>query len=212
MTRFFDPSFLDGHELYHPRCGRGAAIVALRRNPDGTGVRDPFNSGKPVARSFNARAPDDVGAAPAFGRRGGQVAALHATRRRPRRDSLAHLSDPVPGPHCILGAGTSNPCPLLHMPPPAPVADSHRHLVRARLPSKFSPRTGPILLSHRQSRSDLQREIILLEWTPSLRAGKQWCIRTRRAQGLPCMRRAIALRRLSHPGCAYLCSHPARPV
>ncbi len=66
MSRMFDPILLDSHDLYHARYGRGAIILAVRRNADGTAESKQHSLDRYVAKLFNARDSRDHDSAPKF--------------------------------------------------------------------------------------------------------------------------------------------------
>ena len=55
MTRMFDPNLLNSHDLFHVRYGRGAIIVAIRREPDETAKSKERGLDRHVWKRFNAR-------------------------------------------------------------------------------------------------------------------------------------------------------------
>ena len=66
MTRLFDSSLLKSHDLYHAKYGRGAVIIAIRKDPDNVTRRETINSDKHVARLYNSREPGREKTAPPF--------------------------------------------------------------------------------------------------------------------------------------------------
>lgn len=66
MAQRIDLSLLDGHELYHLRYGRGAVIVAVRRDPDETTAAETSKQDKYLASLYNARGPGNSGTVPEF--------------------------------------------------------------------------------------------------------------------------------------------------
>ena len=55
MTRMIDPILLDSHDVYHLRYGRGAILIAIRRDPDGSAKSERYSLDNYVAKLFNAR-------------------------------------------------------------------------------------------------------------------------------------------------------------
>lgn len=68
MTQLFDSALLDSHHLYHARYGRGAVIVAVRKESNDAGASGRASSDEFVARRFNARDRDDTRTFPTFDR------------------------------------------------------------------------------------------------------------------------------------------------
>ena len=66
MRKLIDPSLLDAHDLYHARYGRGAVIVAVRKNPDSTTKPDINSRDRQVARFYNERGAGNFSSAPDF--------------------------------------------------------------------------------------------------------------------------------------------------
>ena len=66
MQKLIDSSLLDDHDLYHARYGRGAVIVAVRKDPDGTTKPDINSRDRQLARHYNERGPGNLGGAPDF--------------------------------------------------------------------------------------------------------------------------------------------------
>ena len=66
MTRLLDPVLIESHDLFHARYGRGAVIVAIRRDTGETPSGDGAKLHLHVARLYNARNLGDTGTAPAF--------------------------------------------------------------------------------------------------------------------------------------------------
>ena len=66
MTRLFDPSLLESHDLYHAKYGRGAVIIAIRKDRNDVAQQGKNKSDKYIARLFNSRDPDRQQAPPPF--------------------------------------------------------------------------------------------------------------------------------------------------
>ena len=66
MTGLLDPALIDSHDLFHARYGRGAVIVAIRRDTGEMPSPDAARWHQHVARLYNARNRGDTGSAPAF--------------------------------------------------------------------------------------------------------------------------------------------------
>lgn len=66
MTTLFDQTFLDSHDLYHLRYGRGAVIVAVRRDSSKSPNKDRSRHDKYVAGLYNTRGPANLASAPDF--------------------------------------------------------------------------------------------------------------------------------------------------
>ena len=66
MTRLFDETLVQTHDLYHVRYGRGAVIVAIRRDHGDTPDQDRAKQHMHVARTYNTRETGLAGSAPAF--------------------------------------------------------------------------------------------------------------------------------------------------
>ena len=66
MTRLFDPALVDSHDLYHARYGRGAVIVAIRRDSGEMPSPETAKWHEHVARLYNTSNKWDAGPAPAF--------------------------------------------------------------------------------------------------------------------------------------------------
>ena len=66
MTPIFDPAFVESHDLYHARYGRGAVVVAIPKDPDPAMAGKRRSRGLHAAGLFNARVPGDTGSAPAL--------------------------------------------------------------------------------------------------------------------------------------------------
>lgn len=66
LSQLLDPTFLDGHDLYHLRYGRGAVIVATRRDPKGSTNSEKNNRDVFLARYYCARVRGNPYSAPAF--------------------------------------------------------------------------------------------------------------------------------------------------
>ena len=64
MMRVFDSSLLESHHLYHAKYGRGAVIVAIRKDVDNIVRNRTFNSDHRVVRLFHARERDHESTAP----------------------------------------------------------------------------------------------------------------------------------------------------
>ena len=66
MVRLFDSSLLKSHDLYHAKYGRGAVIVAIRKDRNDVERQRTINSDKYVARLYNSRELGNVVSAPPF--------------------------------------------------------------------------------------------------------------------------------------------------
>ena len=66
MTRLFDSSLIESHDLYHAKYGRGAVIIPIRKDPDNVTRNGTINSDKYVARLYNSRELGSVHTAPPF--------------------------------------------------------------------------------------------------------------------------------------------------
>ena len=66
MTPLFDQTFLDSHDLYHARYGRGAVIVAVRRDRRESPDQDRSKHDKYVAGLYNTLGPTNLASAPDF--------------------------------------------------------------------------------------------------------------------------------------------------
>ena len=66
MTHLLDPTLVDSHDLYHARYGRGAVIVAIRRDSGETPSPETTKWHEHVARLYIARNRWDTGSAPPF--------------------------------------------------------------------------------------------------------------------------------------------------
>ena len=66
LSRQFDPTFRESHDLYHLRYGRGVVIFATRR--DVTGSNDSKKSSRDtyLARHYSARVRGSPSSGPAF--------------------------------------------------------------------------------------------------------------------------------------------------
>ena len=66
MTRLLDSSLHKSHDFYHAKYGRGAVIIAIRKDRNDAAQQRTINSDKYVARLFNSRELGDAGKAPPF--------------------------------------------------------------------------------------------------------------------------------------------------
>ena len=66
MTRLFDSSLHESHDFYHAKYGRGAVIIAIRKDRNDATQRGKINSDKYVARLFNSRELGEERTAPPF--------------------------------------------------------------------------------------------------------------------------------------------------
>ena len=66
MKQIFDSSLLDEHDLYHVKHGRGALIIAVRRDLDETANNKRSGEDKYVARLYNERGPGNFSSSPVF--------------------------------------------------------------------------------------------------------------------------------------------------
>ena len=66
MPRLFDQDLLDTHDLYHARYGRGAVIVAVRRDTGEEPDQKRISEHRHAAHVYNAREPGSHSSAPAF--------------------------------------------------------------------------------------------------------------------------------------------------
>lgn len=66
MTQLIDETFLENHDLYHARYGRGAVIVAVRRHGAESPDEDRSKYDKYVAGLYNTRGPANLASAPDF--------------------------------------------------------------------------------------------------------------------------------------------------
>ena len=66
MTRLFDETLVQTHDLYHLRYGRGAVIVAIQRDAGDETDPDRASWHKYVAQLYNARDAGSPSSAPTF--------------------------------------------------------------------------------------------------------------------------------------------------
>ena len=64
MTRLFDETLVETHDFYHLRYGRGAVIVAIRRDPGDTPGQNSAKHHQYVAGLYNTRESGWVGSTP----------------------------------------------------------------------------------------------------------------------------------------------------